>query len=254
MCAALAVALGGSGCDGGDGSTQGSSTAADTDAATSDAAGGSTTGTAGGAAAGTDGGTATSGTSATATGSGSGASTATSVTGGGSATTAEPGTTTASSGDDTSGATTTGGPADDGLPAEVGPDDRTAQLGCELWALEPTPLVAAATIEEAAQVVVPLASDVAYRVTLPESGPGYITVQVADWHVYTAIFTGPGTYGELAIGAADEQWDPYAPARRNAICGTHMDERFLVHEWGAYIYEFDADGPRTAWFAAAVMR
>ena len=71
----------------------------------------------------------------------------------------------------------------------VGLDDDFSLKACQVLNLDTVPVIAVSEISEAGQVTI-LPSEVnAFSVRLPETGVGYITLEVPDWSITVGLFT-----------------------------------------------------------------
>ena len=82
-------------------------------------------------------------------------------------------------------------------------------------------------------LVLPSASE-AYLVTLPDSGEGYITLQVPDWAITIGAFLDASTTLEVL----DPDWvtELILPLSWNGACSDAgmTDQRLKYHSWGSF--------------------
>ncbi|MGB0591853.1 MAG: hypothetical protein ACPGU1_19410, partial [Myxococcota bacterium] len=120
------------------------------------------------------------------------------------------------------------------LELPVGPEDGTASSACELSDGPTTEVISASDIGEAGQVLVLPSASEAYLVTLPESGEGYITLQVPDWAVTIGAFLDSDTTLEVL----DPDWvtELILPLSWNGACSDSgmTDQRLKYHSWGSF--------------------
>jgi hypothetical protein len=124
----------------------------------------------------------------------------------------------------------------------VAPVDDFSETACGLFDAETTVLTAVADERDAGQVIFLPSQDQAYTINLPEEGPGYVTLQVPEWHAELAFYTHLSSAGFTILSGAQR----LTPVRYNPECQEQgiTDQRHLFHEWGAFVIEFDADAPR----------
>lgn len=127
-----------------------------------------------------------------------------------------------------------------------GVDDGFSQQACSLLSESPTELIAAASEGEAAQaLIIPDGDTELYEIVLPESGEGFVTVEIPDWMTTVRFFADENA--NYSIEDADE----LTGLRQCGACPDEpiSDNRYAFHEWGSYTLVFDADSPRKVWFA-----
>lgn len=127
-----------------------------------------------------------------------------------------------------------------------GIDDAFSQQACSLLDQSQTELIAAASEGEAGQaLIVPDGDTTLYEIVLPETGEGFVTVEIPDWMTTVRFFADENaTY---SIADADE----LTGLRQCGACPEEpiSDNRYAFHEWGSYTMTFDAESPRRIWFA-----
>lgn len=127
-----------------------------------------------------------------------------------------------------------------------GVDDSFSQYACSLLEETPTELIAAASEGEAAQaLIIPDGETELFEIVLPETGEGFVTVEIPDWMTTVRFFADENaTY---SIADADE----LTGLRQCGACPEEpiSDNRYAFHEWGSYTLTLDADSPRSVWFA-----
>ena len=136
------------------------------------------------------------------------------------------------------------------LMLETGPDDEYAQAGCELLNGEKTAVIAGASVSEAGQQVLLPNADTGWIVALPESGIGFVTLEVPDWQVVIALFTTAGV--EIVIHDPDEKTEPALDLSWAAPCADQefTDERTKYHKWGGFTLELRGEPGGEVWLAA----
>lgn len=116
----------------------------------------------------------------------------------------------------------------------MGPVDDTASSACDFMDGDMIEVTAVSDIAEAGQVLLlPTATD-AYLVTLPESGEGFLTLQVPEWAITLAAFLDYGTTLEVL----DPNWATELILDRswNGACPDTglTDQRLKYHTWGSF--------------------
>lgn len=119
-----------------------------------------------------------------------------------------------------------------------GPSDTHATRACDAASSSPTPVTAASSPDAVDAHV--LASDAPYRVTMPETGAGYLSVRTAEEHVDLAFFS-----RERGVFAAFSG-DTLGTSRKNGACPDRLleDFRVHVHDPRDYLLTLSADAPR----------
>jgi hypothetical protein len=127
-----------------------------------------------------------------------------------------------------------------------GIDDAFSQQACGLLDQATTELIAGASESEAGQaVIVPDGNTDLYEIVLPETGEGFVTVEIPDWMTTVRFFADENA--NYSIEDADE----LTGLRQCGACPNEpiSDNRYAFHEWGSYTLTFDAESPRRIWFA-----
>ena len=120
-----------------------------------------------------------------------------------------------------------------------GRDDSFSRRACQLLDLEMTPLIATAEPSSAGQITVLPNEMSAYQVRLPESGVGYITLEVPDWAITVGLFT---HYTQSAtVDASSGNIEVVGRLSWNASCDDVTDERLHFHSWGSYTVELTGE-------------
>lgn len=117
----------------------------------------------------------------------------------------------------------------------LGLEDNFSRQACQLFNLETTPITAVAERESAGQVLVLPSTTSAYSVRLPESGTGYIMLEVPDWSITVGLFT--HFTQKASIEDANGNTEVVGPLSWNASCDDITDERTHFHSWGSYVIE-----------------
>lgn len=136
---------------------------------------------------------------------------------------------------------------DDNPNLPDGSADRFAQKACDLLTEGGTTVIAAASVDEAGQtIILPSDDGEVLAIELPETGAGYMTIEIPDWMTTVRIFT-----NDLAPYDIPEGED-LTGLRKNGSCPDERisDARWAFHEWGSYLFEWDETSPRTVWFVA----
>ena len=124
-------------------------------------------------------------------------------------------------------------------PRPMGTDDAAAVALCNGFGGAATPLTAAATEAEAADVVV--AMDGLFEVTLPDGAESYAMLRTDTMHATMAIGAAPaGILHNLSVGLPG--------ATQSAVCpAVVVDEhRVHIHAPDDYVLTFSSEGERTA--------
>ena len=131
----------------------------------------------------------------------------------------------------------------------MGYDDDPAQKACALVDDGGAEIIAASSMSEAGQVILlPSDDGEAFNIQLPESGPGFVTVEIGDWMTTVRFFADDlATYTIHGNNPED-----LTGLRANGACPDERisDNRWAFHEWGSYVIEFSEDSPRAIWFVA----
>jgi hypothetical protein len=136
------------------------------------------------------------------------------------------------------------------LTLETGPDDEYAQAGCELLNGEKTAVIAGSSASEAGQQVLLPNGNTGWAVALPESGVGFVTLEVPDWQVVIALYTTAGV--EIVIHDPDEKTEPVLALSWAAPCAEQeiTEERTKYHKWGGFTLELRGEPGGEVWLAA----
>ena len=120
------------------------------------------------------------------------------------------------------------------LELEVGPDDSFAQAACRLVGTETTAVMAVADESMAGQLLVTPQSDSALFIRLPDSGVGYLTLEVPEWSITIASSLPSGF--SLEIIDEDCTVERIQAVSWNGSCREIglTEQRHLFHTWGAF--------------------
>jgi len=131
-----------------------------------------------------------------------------------------------------------------------GPDDEFSQAGCALMQGEKTAPIAGSTAREAGQQVLLPNYDSGFVVALPESGIGFVTLEVPDWQVVLAVYTTADV--ELVLHDPEDKAEVVQPLSWAAPCAEQMitEERTKFHKWGGFTLEIRGEPGGEAWLAA----
>ncbi|MFT5584344.1 MAG: hypothetical protein ACI9VR_001929 [Cognaticolwellia sp.] len=127
-----------------------------------------------------------------------------------------------------------------------GVDDSFSQQACSLLDGTQAELIAASSESEAGQaLIVPDGETDLYEIVLPETGEGFVTVEIPDWMTTVRFFADENA--NYSITDAEE----LTGLRQCGACPEEpiSDNRYAFHEWGSYTMVFDADSPRKIWLA-----
>ena len=132
----------------------------------------------------------------------------------------------------------------------VGSSDSYAQTGCSLMAGTKTAPVAGATAAEAGQQIIVPSHQTGYAIALPESGIGYVTLEVPDWQVIIAFFSTPDV--EMIIHDPESKTEVIQGLSWAAPCSSEQvtEHRTKFHKWGGFTVELRGEPGGEAWLAA----
>ena len=102
-----------------------------------------------------------------------------------------------------------------------------------------TPIIATGERSNAGQVAVLPSEMSAYQIRLPESGVGYITLEVPDWAITVGLFT--HFTQRASVDRSSGNVDVVGPLSWNASCDEITDERLHFHSWGSYTVELSGE-------------
>ncbi len=139
---------------------------------------------------------------------------------------------------------------DAGVVLGLGPDDEFAQMGCALLEGEKSNPVAGLTAAEAGQQLIVPSHETGYAITLPESGTGFVTLEVPDWQVVIALFTLEGV--EIILHDPDDKAEVVQELSYAAPCSEQqvIEERTKFHKWGGFTMELRGEPGGEVWLAA----
>jgi len=131
-------------------------------------------------------------------------------------------------------------------PEDLGADDAYAQAACGLRGGAPEELVLAASASEAAQQTI-VADSVPRQLLMPESGDGWMVIEIPDWMAYVRVFSDDGVEYEVM----GDDVEAYTECQTNGACPDEgiTDQLIGFHAWGAYSVRF-SEGPESLWFVA----
>jgi hypothetical protein len=134
-----------------------------------------------------------------------------------------------------------------------GPDDLYSAAGCALQDGATAPLIAVENPSDAGQVLLLPTPDNAYRIQLPESGHGYVTLEIPDWKVIIALFTGYET--QITVHDPEAKTEPILELSWAASCPDALitDERKKYHKWGPFMLELQGEQGAEIWLSAILM-
>ena len=120
-----------------------------------------------------------------------------------------------------------------------GPEDVTSRLGCTLIMGEMSAVTPVSDRSDAGQVTLLPNNDMAYEVMLPESGVGYLTLEVPDWDITVSMLT----RSENTVKVFDMmgEIEIEEPLSWSASCDDFTEERLHFHSWGAYVMEITGE-------------
>ncbi|MAD60993.1 MAG: hypothetical protein CMH49_05700 [Myxococcales bacterium] len=113
--------------------------------------------------------------------------------------------------------------------------DELAGQACQLFDAEMTHLTMTSQRSEAGQVTILPSAENAYKMDLPDTGTGYLTLEVPDWSITIGIFTNDRVQVRIWGEASDLEEE--RPLSLNPSCDGMTDERIHFHAWGAYVIE-----------------
>jgi hypothetical protein len=128
----------------------------------------------------------------------------------------------------------------------MGEADEFSEMACRLLDAGSSEGALIAVNDEGAagQVLVLPSTTTSYTVNLPESGKGFLTMEVPEWSariaVYTRHETGYQVLGESAAVLTELEWNP------SCVEAGVTHKRHVFHSWGAFTIEFSDQGPRQA--------
>ena len=113
--------------------------------------------------------------------------------------------------------------------------DELAGQACQLFDAETTSLMITSQRSEAGQITLLPSAETAYKMSLPDTGTGYLTLEVPDWSITIGIFTNDAVQVRIWGEASDLEEE--RPLSLNPTCDGITDERIHFHAWGAYVIE-----------------
>jgi len=131
-----------------------------------------------------------------------------------------------------------------------GPDDEYSTAGCALLEGEKTAIIAASNLSEAGQLVLLPSATAGFAIALPESGVGFVTLEVPDWQVVIALYTTLGV--EIVIHDPDDKTEVVQALGWAAPCAEQQitEERTKYHKWGGFTLELRGESGGEVWLAA----
>jgi hypothetical protein len=135
----------------------------------------------------------------------------------------------------------------------TGPDDSYSAAACALQGGATAPLIAVENPSDAGQVLLLPTPDNAYRIQLPESGHGYVTLEIPDWQVIIALFTGYET--QITVHDPEAKTEAMLELSWAASCPDALltDERMKYHKWGPFMLELQGEQGAEIWLSAILM-
>jgi hypothetical protein len=124
--------------------------------------------------------------------------------------------------------------------------DTYSDAACEGYGMAEVDIQLASNEGDAASVVfVPYNDTNSALITMPDSGDGYMVIEIADWMTWMRIFTDTDVEYSF-VGGDDYGRD------ENMSCPTSgmTDQLMAFHEWDFYTVKFDASSPAEFWFQA----
>ena len=102
---------------------------------------------------------------------------------------------------------------------------------------------------EAGQVLVLPNDNVAYQIMLPESGTGFVTLEVPDWQVMLAMYTPWHT--TLTVHDPEGKTQTLSPLSWASPCADTFltEERTKYHKWGGFTLEVTGEPGGSSWLA-----
>lgn len=130
-----------------------------------------------------------------------------------------------------------------------GPNDSFAQQACQNSNTDATPIIAAESVEEAAQALLVPGPEAVFSVTIPASGTGFVTVEITDWQIIVAVFADYTT--TVTILDPEGKTALINPLSWNSACkGNGMtDERHKYHKWGAFTFKLEGAPGSELWLS-----
>mgnify|MGYP006181514035 CR=1 FL=1 len=128
----------------------------------------------------------------------------------------------------------------------TGTGDTYSDAACEGYGMAEVDIQLANNEGDAASVVfVPYNDTNSALITMPDSGDGYMVIEIADWMSWMRIFTDEDVEYSF-VGGDDYGRD------ENMSCPTSgmTDQLMAFHEWDFYTVKFDASSPAEFWFQA----
>jgi hypothetical protein len=108
-------------------------------------------------------------------------------------------------------------------------------------------LILASSSSEAAQLTI-VADGMPRRLVMPESGDGWLMIEITDWMAYLRLFTDEGVEIEIIDG------EVLTEALINGSCpdAGMTDQLWNFHSWGSYAVRVPEGSPDEVWFVAIV--
>lgn len=128
----------------------------------------------------------------------------------------------------------------------TGTGDSYSDMACESYGVAEVDMQLASNEGDAASVVfVPYNNTNSALISMPESGDGYMVIEIGDWMTYLRIFTDEDVSYTI-LGGDDYGRD------ENQSCPTSgmTDHLMAFHEWDFYTIKFDASSPSEFWLRA----
>ena len=141
---------------------------------------------------------------------------------------------------------TTGSTTSTTSTSVTGTGDSYSDMACESYGISEVDVQLVSNESDAASVVfVPYNNTNSALVRMPESGDGYMVIEIGDWMTWLRIFT-EEEVSYTIVGGDDHGRDT------NLSCPTSgmTDHLMAFHEWDFYTIKFDASSPSEFWLRA----
>lgn len=123
----------------------------------------------------------------------------------------------------------------------MGPNDSLAQAACALIDAAADEILAVAVEGDAGQVLLTPQRNRTYRVTIPDTGVGFVTLEVPDW----AVTIGGFLHYEQQLTVLDPDFvtEVVVPLSWNGACSDSdmTDQRLHYHSWGSFTLRLEGE-------------
>ena len=123
----------------------------------------------------------------------------------------------------------------------MGPNDSLAQAACALIDGAADEVLAVAVEGDAGQVLLTPQRNRTYRVTIPDTGVGFVTLEVPDW----AVTIGGFLHYEQQLTVLDPDFvtEEVVPLSWNGACSDSdmTDQRLHYHSWGSFTLRLEGE-------------